>query len=146
MKASIHFFQVNSDFSIEHAEAHYNGEESENNLKHDWEDEFEVSHNLESVEIIRKGTFHLQGQLPNGDLFKEPVENMFLIAMTLTDGQIGYMGVSESMLMDFSETKEENHVSYKVYIKDYEPCWNEMPGLFIAAKEFPKNLKLHDRD
>lgn len=146
MKVNIHFFQVNSDFSPEHAEAHHNGEESENNLKHDWEDEFEISQNLEKVEVIRKGVFYLQGQLPNKTMFKEPVENMFLIAMTLNDGQVGYMGVSESMLIDFTEERKGVDVTYKIYIKDYEPCWNEMPGLFIAAKEFPKNLKLHDND
>jgi hypothetical protein len=71
---------------------------------------------------------------------------MFLIILTLTNGQIGYMGVSESMLIDFKEEGTSDNPIYRVYIKDYEPFWNEMPGIFIASKEFPKNLKLHDRD
>lgn len=146
MKVSIHFFQINSDFSSEHAEAHHNGEESENNLKHDWEDEFEITQNLEKVEVQRKETFYLQGQLADGKMFKEAVPDMFLIALTLTNGQVGYMGVSESMLVDFTKEGTNNHPIYKIYIKDYEPCWNEMPGVFIASKDFPKNLKLHDRD
>lgn len=146
MKVRIHFFQVNSDFSPEHADAHHNGEESENNVKFDWEDEFEISKNLKSVEIERNGVFTLQGQHANNELFSEDIPNMFLITFTLTDGQKGYMGVSESMLLDFEQTGTTENPIINVYIKDYEPFWNEMAGVFVASKEFPKNLKLNDRD
>lgn len=146
MKVTVHFFQMNSDFSPEHAEAHHDGKESENNLKHDWEDELEVSDNLESVEIIRKGIFTLQGHLADDTPFSYDIPNMFLIAMTLKDGQKGYMGVSESMMEDYEESGTKDHPIYKVYIRDYEPCWNEIPGVFIASNDFPKKLKLHDID
>ena len=146
MKVTVHFFQLNSDFSPEHAEAHHNGEESENNLKHDWEDEFEVSKDLVNVEIERKGVYTLQGFLADDTPFSEDIPNMFLITMTLKDGQKGYMGISESMLLDFKESGTKDHPVYKIYVKDYEPCWNEIPGVFVASNEFPKNLKLHDID
>lgn len=146
MKVRIHFFQVNSDFSIEHAEAHHQGQESENNLKYDWEDEFEISQNLKAVEILRKDTFTLQGQFPDGNEFLEQIPNMCLVALHLEDGQTGFMGVSESMLIELVEEGTANEPVVKFYIKDYEPCWNEMPGVFIAAKEFPKNIKLNDID
>lgn len=146
MKVTVHFYQLNRDFSPEHAEAHHNGEESENNLKYDWEDELEVSENLQAVQLIRKGVFTLQGQYPDGTVFSEDIPNMLLIEMTLTDGQKGYMGASESMVANVEQEGSAEHVIFNVFLKDYEPCWNEMPGVFIASKDFPKSIKLHDRD
>lgn len=146
MKVSVHFFQVNSDFSPEHAAAHHNGEESENNLKYDWEDELEVSQSLEKVEVERNAVFHLEGQFADGKAFNEAVPNMFLVVLILKGGQKGYMGVSESMLLDFEQEGTPEHTVIRIYIRDYEPFWNEMPGIFIASKEFPKSLKLNDLD
>ena len=140
MKLTAHFFLLNDHFSPEYAEANHGGKETENNPLYEWEDEFEVSEGLASIEIVRDGTFRLAGELPDGKAFDCPVYNMFLLEMKMKDGQTGHFGVSESILDSFTLEGGDDHQVLKVYIKDYEPLANPMAGVFIASKEFPKEL------
>ncbi len=135
MKLSLHFYLLNEHFSPEYAEANFNGEESENNPKYEWEDELEID-NVKSFEILREGILPLNGELPNGESFSHEVTKMFLISIVNSDDQQAFLGVSESILADFKQ--EENAI--RVYIKDYEPFGNPTPGVYIASKEFPKEL------
>jgi hypothetical protein len=139
MKLTAHFYLLNDDFSPEYAEANHGGKETENNPLYEWEDEFEVSENLESTELIRKGSFTLAGDLPNGEAFASEVKNMFLLKLKLSNGSEGYFGVSESILENYTLEGDSDQV-LKVYIRDYEPLANPMPGVFIASKEFPLEL------
>lgn len=140
MKLTAHFFLLNDHFSPEYAEANHGGQETENNPLYEWEDEFEVSEGLVSVAIVREGTFFLEGALPDGEHFKHPVHKMFLVEMTMEDGNKGAFGVSESILDSFTLEGDDSHQTLKVYIKDYEPLANPMAGVYIASKEFPKPL------
>ncbi len=139
MKLTAHFYLLNDDFSPEYAEANHGGKETENNPLYEWEDELEVSDNLVSTELIRSGTFTLAGNLPDGKPFASEVNNMFLLKLKLENGTEGYFGVSESILERFTLDGDENQV-LKVYIRDYEPLANPIPGVFIASKEFPLEL------
>jgi hypothetical protein len=139
MKLTAHFFLLNDDFSPEYAEANHGGNETENNPLYEWEDEFEVTENLASTELVRNGSFTLAGNLPEGQPFASEVSKMFLLKLKLGDGTEGYFGVSESILENYTLDGEEDQV-LKVYIRDYEPLANPMPGVFIASKEFPLEL------
>ena len=92
MNCKIHVYLLNEHFSQEHADAHYNGEESENNLKYEWEDEFAITSTVESI-----------------------VETHELI-------------------------KDENGFTIKIFLKDFEPMSNPVPGIYVASKEFPQAL------
>ncbi len=139
MKLTAHFYLLNDDFSPEYAEANHEGKETENNPLYEWEDELEVSENLASTELIRNGSFTLAGSLPDGKEFASEVNKMFLLKLKLIDGSEGFFGVSESILDTYTLEGETDQV-LKVYIKDYEPLANPMPGVFIASKEFPTEL------
>lgn len=139
MKLTAHFYLLNDNFSPEYAEANHGGNETENNPFYEWEDELEVSTNLTSTELIRDGSFTLAGEMPDGESFSTEVSNMFLLKLKLDNGSEGYFGVSESILDRYTLEGETDQV-LKVYIKDYEPLANPMPGVFIASKEFPIEL------
>ena len=139
MKLTAHFYLLNDNFSPEYAEANHGGNETENNPLYEWEDELEVSENLASTELIRNGSFALAGNLPDGEPFASEVSNMFLLKLKLDDATEGYFGVSESILENYTLEGETDQI-LKVYIKDYEPLANPMPGDFIASKEFPLEL------
>lgn len=139
MKLTAHFYLLNDDFSPEYAEANHGGKETENNPLYEWEDELEVSENLASTELIRNGSFTLAGNLPDGEPFASQVTNMFLLKLKLKDGNEGYFGVSESILDRYTLEGDADQV-LSVYIRDYEPLANPMPGVFIASKEFPLEL------
>ncbi|MES2589400.1 MAG: hypothetical protein V4622_10500 [Bacteroidota bacterium] len=135
MKLTLHYLLLNENFSPEYAEANHQGEETENNPKYEWEDEFDIN-DIDSFQIIRNGKLPLSGELPNGENFSVEVDKMCVIELLTSSKQKAYLGISESILESFEET--ENKIT--IYIKDYEPHANPMPGVYIASKEFPKEL------
>lgn len=134
MKLNAHFYLLNDDFSPEYAEANFNGQESENNPLYEWEDELDVN-DVKNIEIIRKGEYPLRGEFESGP-FEFNLPNMFLVVLELENGQQGAFAVSESILDSYKH--EGNRLD--VFLKDYEPMSNPIPGVYIAAKEFPKEL------
>ena len=140
MECKIHVYLLNEHFSAEHAEAHHNGEESENNLKYEWEDEFYVTSSVESVEIHENVSFPLQGEMPDGSAFSHDVENMFLFEIKSLDAPSTFIGASKSIVEEHELIKEETRFVIRLFLKDYEPMSNPIPGIYIASKEFPKAL------
>ncbi len=134
MKLNAHFYQLNDDFSPEYAEANFNGKESENNPRYEWEDELDVNE-VKNVEIIRKGEYPLRGEIESGP-FEYILPNMFLVALEMENGQQGAFAVSESILDSYTFQGDK----LEVFLKDYEPMSNPIPGVYIASKEFPKEL------
>jgi hypothetical protein len=135
MTLNLRYYLLNENFSPEYAAANFNGIESENNPKYEWEDEIEIN-NISSFQILRASILPLQGELPTGELFSYEIKNMFVIWITTKDNQQAYLGISESIL----DSYEQDDNSLKIYIKDYEPHGNPLPGVYIASKEFPKEL------
>ncbi len=140
MECKIHVFLLNEHFSAEHAEAHHNGEESENNLKYEWEDEFSVTSSVDAVEIHENVSFPLQGEMPDGSAFSHDVENMFLFEIKSSDAPSTFIGASKSIVEEHELIKEETRFVIRLFLKDYEPMSNPIPGIYIASKEFPKAL------
>jgi hypothetical protein len=140
MECKIHVYLLNEHFSAEHAEAHHNGEESENNLKYEWEDEFSVTSSVEAVEVHENVSFPLQGEMPDGTAFLHDVENMFLFEIKSSDAPSTFIGASKSIVEEHELIKEETRFVIRLFLKDYEPMSNPIPGIYIASKEFPKAL------
>lgn len=140
MKCNIHVYLLNEHFSPEHAEAHHKGEESENNLKYEWEDEFAITSDVTSVKLHENASFPLQGQLPDGTEFKHEVSKMLLFEIVSADAPTAFVGASMSIVDSQELIKTPDGFEIKIYLKDYEPMANPMPGIYIASKEFPKAL------
>jgi hypothetical protein len=134
MKLNAHFYLLNDDFSPEYAEANHNGKESENNPLYEWEDELDVD-DVKNIEIIRKGEYPLRGEFESGP-FEFMLPNMFMVVLEMENDQQGAFAVSETILDSYKH--EGNRLD--VFLKDYEPMSNPIPGVYIAAKEFPKEL------
>ena len=139
MECNIHVYLLNQHFSVEHAEAHHDGKESENNLKYDWEDEFKITSKVDAVEELPMQTYPLQGVLDDKP-FSYDIPNMRLFQIISEDAPPVFVGCSESILDSCTLTKGEEGYLIQIYLKDYEPMANPIPGLYIAAQEFPKPL------
>lgn len=138
MNCRIHLYLLNEHFSIEHAEANHDGEESEMNRKYEWEDELQVR-DVQDVKMIENGVYSLQGSLSENESFAYDVPKMRLFELQTEKGVV-QVGCSESILDSCELTNESSEFSVKILIKDYEPMSNPVPGIFIAAQEFPKEL------
>jgi len=80
----------------------------------------------------------LKGNFSDEKAFSFDVPNMRLFEI-VTESESTFVGCSESIL-ETSELKENDFYELSIYIKDFEPMSNPIPGIFIAAQEFPKEL------
>lgn len=140
MKCTVNVYLLNEHFSQEHADAHFKGEESENNQRYEWEDEFVITSNVEKVTEHEHAVFPLKGQLPDGTEFSHDVSGMFLFEIQSSDAASTFVGASESIIDSHNFTQDDSGFKVKLYLKDFEPMANPIPGIYIASKEFPKEL------
>ncbi|MFT5780363.1 MAG: hypothetical protein ACI837_003325 [Crocinitomicaceae bacterium] len=137
MECTVHFFLLNDDYSPEHAEA--NGvEESAINRKYEWQDELKITTDVLDVTEHPKAVFPLKGQLDNGEEFSHEIEDMHLFE--LSGSSPVYVGCSESLLDSFEVEKDDEIIRLKIFLKDYEPLSNPIPGIYITTGAFPKEL------
>lgn len=137
MALTIKVYLLNDDFSQEYADTHNEGKESELNRHYEWQDELEVTSDVKKIEVIKNGTYTLAGEMPEGRQFSYDVSKMRLFSIQSNDAMDLLIGCSESLLSDYSI---EGNQLLEIYLKDYEPLSNPVPGVYIAAQEFPKDL------
>ena len=140
MICKAHFYLLNDHFSVEHANENFNGEESELNRRHQWEDELEIKTEVSDVHVEENGTYVIQGTLPDGGAFSHDVLKMRLFNIANGDQVVAQLACSESIISSFEIEKNEDSFIVNIFIKDDEPLANPIPGVYIAAQEFPKEL------
>jgi hypothetical protein len=140
MKCTIHTYLLNDLYSQELADSQNKGEQTPDNKKYGWEDELRVSSSVLEVTPLKDSTYLLAGTSADSKDFSIEVPNMRLIKIISSDAPDLYVGASESILSDARVDKNENQWTIKIYIKDFEPMANPIPGIYIASKEFPKEL------
>ncbi len=140
MKCTIHTYLLNDLYSQELADSQNNGEQTPDNKKYDWEDEMNVSSTVNDVEELKDSSYFLAGSLGDGSNFSIEVPKMRLLKITSSDVQDLYVGASESIISEVQINRNENHWKIEIFIKDLEPMANPIPGIYIASKEFPKEL------
>lgn len=139
MNCSIHIYLINALYSQDLANEKHGGKECADNRKYQWEDELRVKGTIKSIVEHRNVSFPLQGQLEDGSEFSHDVTKMFLIQVSTNDSPDVYIGASES-IVDSCEIKKGEEPVIRLYLKDDEPYANPIPGIYIASKEFPKEL------
>lgn len=136
----VNVYLLNEHFSPEYAEAQHNGKESENNLRYEWEDEFAITSDVLSVTAIENASFPLQGEMPDGQIFSHEVTRMLLFEIASADAPTTFVGASASIVDSYEIDQSGEDTRLKIFLKDYEPMSNPIPGIYIASKEFPKEL------
>lgn len=139
MSCRVHIYLLNYDFSPEYAEAHHNGEESENNRKYDWEDELAVTSMVTAIDVEKKGTYILQGQMGETS-FSEKIPDMTLFHFKNDKELVTTLACSELLLHSYEIQKEGEDFVCKIFLDEQEPFANPVPGIYIHANSFPKSL------
>jgi hypothetical protein len=139
MECIINVYLLNDHFSIEHANAHHDGKPSENNPLYEWEDEFKITTEVKEVLVKEKDTYVLQGEL-NNQAFSYEIPNMRLFYIHSDNAPVTVIGCSESILDKAELIEKDKQFNIVLTLKDFEPMANPIPGLYIAAQEFPKEL------
>jgi len=140
MKYTIHTYLLNDLYSQELADSQNNGEQTPDNKKYDWEDEINISSRVNDLEELKDSSYFLAGSLSDGSNFSIEVPKMRLLKITSSDAPDLYVGASESIISEVRINRNEIHWKIEIFIKDLEPMANPIPGIYIASKEFPKEL------
>jgi hypothetical protein len=140
MQCLIHVFKVNSDYSQEYADERYEGQESEFNRKYEWMDELVVNEGVLSVEETSSETYLLQGEKGEDEAFSFEVPNMKLYLVKSSDAPSFFIGASNEILLESKLIIQSDGYVLSLYLSDTEPFSNPVPGIYISATDFPKEL------
>jgi hypothetical protein len=130
---------MNYDFSPEFAEAHHDGNESENNRFYDWEDELKITTEVKDIEVVDNAIYTLQGE-KGGEAFSEEIKNVLLFNIIGESGAVTQMACSKSLVLKYDINREEDSINLKVFLEEMEPLTNPIAGIYIAIQDFPKSL------
>lgn len=140
MNCKIHIYLLNDLFSQELADAEFGGKESADNLRYEWEDELEIQGDVTSVQEIPDGIYTLAGYDENDEVFSHEIPKMHLFEIATATHPTTFVGASASIVDHCTLEQNEQGFTISIYLKDYEPMANPVPGIFIASKSFPKSL------
>lgn len=140
MNCKIHIYLLNDLYSQAFADEHHKGQESADNIRFEWEDELEINHDVTAVEEIISGTYQLAGLDENDTEFSYEIADMYLFKITTSAELSTYVGASTSIIDHCKYECAQSTHRIHIYLKDYEPMANPVPGIFIASKSFPKAL------
>lgn len=142
MDLYLHFILVNSEFSKGLADDLYEGEESEDNIKHLWEDELKVSEPVREFKIRNNAIYSLEGFL--GDKpFKYDIWDMTVLDAVTENGKTMQFAVSKKLLKKTEKRIDEkkNETRMYFYLRDEPDHKNPMDGVYILKSDFPKELQ-----
>ena len=143
MVLHLHFILLNSEFNQGLAADLYGGEESEDNIKHFWEDEMQVSEPVKDFKIKNNAIYKLAGYYPDDTAFSYDIWDMTIIECTTESGKQMQFAVSKKLLKKTDKVVEEKtgdtHLYF--YLRDMLPMENPMDGVYILKSDFPKELK-----
>lgn len=138
MGFTIQVFEKNSNFSQEFADATYNGQESPENTRFEWEDDFRINNDIDDVKVVRDTTYLLAGERGEGDTFAFEIPGVTIFEFHGEEG-VTPVVFSESALDEYE--LDLNRKKLTVYLNDTEVIENPIPGIYIVLSRFPKELQ-----
>jgi len=143
MDLYLHFILVNSEFNIGLANDLFNGEETEDNIKHLWEDELKVSEPVKDFKIKNNAIYKLAGYYPDNSEFSFDIWDMTIVECNTESGKQMQFAVSKKLLKNTEKVVDEKtgdtHLYF--YLRDTTPMENPMTGVYIVRTDFPNELK-----
>lgn len=140
MNCKIHIHLLNELYSQELADAQHNGKESADNLRYEWEDELEITSEVTEIKELPTATYTLAGYDENDSLFSYEIPEMYLFEIHTAENPCTYVGASQTIVDHCTLEQQNESYTIRIFLKDYEPMANPVPGIFIASKAFPKAL------
>jgi hypothetical protein len=65
---------------------------------------------------------------------------MLLFSVFSDNAPTTYVGASQSIVDHFGIEDDKDKIVVQIFLKDYEPMANPITGIYIASKEFPRQL------
>jgi hypothetical protein len=140
MIVTINVKLVNSQFNQAYADKDNEGEETEDNIKYLWEDEFEVQGNVTNFKVINNTTYLLNGLYPNDDEFSFEIPDMTVLECTLDNGSTTLLPFSKKAISKTEKVDTKKGMTFYVHLKSIREVVNPMTGVYILKDDYPKEL------
>lgn len=140
MIVTINVKLVNSKFDQAYADRDNEGEETEDNIRYLWEDEFEVKGNVTNFKVINNTTYLLKGLYPNDDEFSFEIPDMTVLECTLDHGSITLLPFSKKAISKTEKVETKKDLTFNVFLKSTKEVINPMTGVYILKDDYPKEL------
>lgn len=146
MKVTINVKLVNSKFNQAYADKENEGEETEDNIKYLWEDEFDVQGDVANLKVINNTTYMLKGLYPDDDEFCFEIPDMTILECTMIDGSQTLIPFSKRAINKTEKIETKDGILFFVYLKSIKDIVNPMQGVYILKEDYPKELLQHVSD
>lgn len=142
MKVTITVKEINPDFDQALADRENDGHENEDNIRYNWEDEFEVSDDVNEFKIKNNEIYVLEGM--NGkEKFSFPIPSMTIVSCTGTSGVITQFAASRKLIKDTKKVVDKKgNIHFFIFLKGGHDMVNPLNGVYISKKDFPSQLPL----
>lgn len=140
MIVTINVKLVNSQFNQAYADKDNEGEETEDNIKYLWEDEFEVQGNVTNFKVINNTTYLLNGLYPNDDEFSFEIPDMTVLECTLDNGSTTLLPFSKKAISKTEKVDTKKGMTFYIHLKSIREVVNPMTGVYILKDDYPKEL------
>lgn len=141
MKVTIAVKLLNNDYNQSIADDFHDGDESEDNIKYQWEDEFIVKGDVSSFKIRNNATYSIMGVYATGEEFNFNIPNTTIVECITEDG-LQQFAFSKKIVKTTEKTDKSNSdVKFTIELKDEVPFENPVDGVYIVSTDFPKELK-----
>lgn len=134
---NFHFIYLNPEFDQQIADDFWDGDESEDNARVLWEDEFSVNVQDGNVKIKNKAVYDLRIQKGEDDIVTFEIPNMTVIQMMSAEGEAIALGASSKMIKKTEKKQEEDGLHFYFYLKGKEAPVSPFVGLYVTPKDFP---------
>jgi len=140
MIVTINVKLVNSKFDQAYADRDNEGEETEDNIRYLWEDEFEVKGDVTNFKVINNTTYLLNGLYPNDDEFSFEIPDMTVLECTMNDGSVTLLPFSKKAINKTEKVETKKGMTFNVFLKSTKELVNPMTGVYILKDDYPKEL------
>lgn len=140
MKLTINVKLVNSKFNQAYADKDNEGEETEDNIRFLWEDEFDVQGDVSDVKVINNTTYLLKGLFANDDEFCFEIPDMTVIECLMKNGSKTLIPFSKKAISKTSKVESKQGFYFNVLLKSTKEIVNPMEGVYILKEDYPKEL------
>jgi hypothetical protein len=140
MKVTINVKLVNSKFDQAYADKDNEGEETEDNIKYLWEDEFEVQGDVKSYKVTNNDTYLLRGLYPSDDEFCFEINDMTIFEFELANASKVLIPFSKKAISKTDKLETKQGLKFNIYLKSIKEIVNPMEGVYILKDDYPSEL------
>lgn len=140
MKVTINVKLVNSKFDQAYADKENEGDETEDNIKYLWEDEFEIQGDVETFKVVNNTTYLLKGLYPDDEEFCFEIPDMTVLHCTMEDGSETLLPFSKKAISKTEKVETKKGMTFNVQLKSVREVVNPMTGVYILKEDYPEEL------